>query len=164
MISNRAAASAALLAALAVTGSLAADGRGSEDAPIEMVADRLDLDVAARSAVLAGHVKLTRGTLSVSCPRVDVRYDQIPHVTWLKGTGGVVAEVSGVKAEAPEAELDLASQTLKLRGGVRLTRGDGWISAEQATVEITTSKISMTEVRGSIPIPRSSAPKPAPSP
>lgn len=146
---------AALLAALTVTRSLAADTRGGE--ALEMAADRLDLDVAAKSAVLAGHVKLTRGALSVSCPRVDVRYDQVPHVTWLRGSGGVTAEVSGTKAEAPEVELDLTSQTLELRGGVRLTRGDGWISAERATIQIATSKVSMTDVKGSLPVP--TAPK-----
>ena len=125
-----------------------------------MVADRLDLDVAAKSAVLSGHVKLTRGALSVSCPRVDVRYDQVPHVTWLRGSGGVTALLSGIKAEAPEVELDLASQTLELRGGVRLTRGEGWIAAERATIQIATSKVSMTDVKGAIPIPTAN-PSPA---
>ncbi len=122
-----------------------------------MSADRLDLDVEAKTAVLQGHVTLARGAMTLSCPRVDVRYDQVPHVTWARGSGGVVAEVKGVRAEAPEVELDLGARTMELRGGVRLTRGEGWITADRASINIATAKVTMTDVKGSIPIP-----KPAP--
>jgi len=90
----------------------------------------------------------------VSCPHVDVRFDHVPHVTWVKGSGGVVADVKGVRAEAPDVELDLAKQTLDLRGGVRLTRGGGWLTAERATIHIGTAKVSMSDVKGSIPVPK----------
>ncbi len=122
-----------------------------------MSADRLDLDVEARTALLTGHVKLARGPMTLSCPRVDVRYDQASHVTWARGSGGVVAEVKGVHAEAPDVEVDLGARTMELRGGVRLTRGDGWITAERATINIATARVTMTDVKGSIPVP-----KPAP--
>lgn len=148
----------ALLLAAAIfapAGSIAADPP-DVSGPLEMSADHLDLDVEAKTAVLKGHVKLTKGAMIVSCPRVDVRYDHVPHVTWAKASGGVVAEVKGVRAEAPDAELDLAARTLALRGGVRLTRGEGWITAEQATIHIATAKVSMTEVKGSIPVPKAS--------
>ncbi len=125
--------------------------------PLQMSADRLDLDVEARTALLAGHVKIARGPMTLSCPRVDLRYDRVPHVTWARGTGGVVAEVKGVRAEAPDVEVDLAARTMDLRGGVRLTRGDGWITAERASIDIATAKVTMSDVKGSIPIP-----KPAP--
>ena len=66
-----------------------------------MQAEHLDVDVEAKRAVLTGNVRLAKGTMSVAVPRVDVRYDEVPHVTWLKASGGVVAEVKGVRAEAP---------------------------------------------------------------
>lgn len=119
---------------------------------LDMQAERLDVDVEAKTAVLEGSVKLSKGALRVSCPRVDVRYDEVPHVTWVKGSGGVIADVKGVRAEAPEVELDLAKQVLELRGGVRLTRGGGWLTAERATIHIATAKVSMTDVKGSIPV------------
>src|SRR6478672_8654948 len=102
-----------LLAALAASGPLSADPAPPSGEALAMTADHLELDLAAKTAVLTGHVKLGKGGLSVSCPRVDVRYDQVPHVTWVKASGGVLAEVKGVKAEALEAELDLPSQTLE---------------------------------------------------
>ena len=129
-------------------------GDGGE--PLEMSADRLDLDVEAKTALLVGHVKLARGPMTLSCPRVDVRYDHVPHVTWARGSGGVVAEIKGVHAEAPDVEVDLAARTMTFRGGVRLTRGDGWITAERASIDIATAKVSLTDVKGSIPIPKPS--------
>lgn len=163
-MSPRAPASLLFAAALAVSGAPVADPLPASSAkePLEMSAEHLELDVEARTALLTGGVKLTRGSLTVACPRVEVRYDQIPHVTWARGSGGVVAEVKGVRAEAPEVELDLAGQALSLRGGVRLTRGEGWITADQATIQIVTGKVSMTGVKGSIPVGSIPGAKPAP--
>jgi lipopolysaccharide export system protein LptA len=142
---------AAFVATIATaTRSIAADGGAGE--PLTMSADQLDLDVEAKSAVLAGHVKLARGPMTVSCPRVEVRYDEVPHVRWAKGSGGVVAEIKGVRAEAPEVEIDFAARSLSLRGGVKITRGEGWITAEKASINIATARVSLTDVKGSIPI------------
>lgn len=135
---------------------------GSAGEALEMWADRLELDVEAKTAQLTGHVKLARGPMTIRCPKVDVRYDQVPHVTWARGSGGVVAEVKGVRAEAPEVEVDLAARTMELRGGVKLTRGEGWIAAERASINIATGKVSMSDVKGSIPVPVPQPQKPSP--
>ena len=136
-------------------------GDGAETkSPLEISAEHLDVDVEAKTAVATGHVKLTKGKMTLSCPRVDVRYDHVPVVTWVKGSGGVTAEVRGVKALAPEVELDVGAQTLELRGGVRLVRGDGWLTAEKATIDIATGKVSLSDVKGVLPIDA----KPQPSP
>jgi lipopolysaccharide export system protein LptA len=144
---------AAAASVSALTGRIGAEGRSDEE-PLQMSADRLELDVEAKTALLTGHVKLARGPMTLSCPRVDVRYDHVPHVTWARGSGGVVAEVKGVRAEAPDVEIDLGARTLELRGGVRLTRGQGWITAERASINIATAKVTLSDVKGSIPIPR----------
>jgi len=119
---------------------------------LDLTADTLEVDVPAGSAVLTGHVTLVRGALRVDCPRIDVRYDEAPRVTWAKGSGGVSADIRGVHAEAPEVELDLARHTLELRGGVRLTRGQGWLNADKATIEISTAKVTLKDVKGSLPV------------
>jgi lipopolysaccharide export system protein LptA len=139
----------ALAAPVAVADPLL--GGGGE--PVAMQADHLDVDVAAGSAVLTGNVSLAKGDLHVSCPRVEVRFDTSPHVSWARGSGGVSADVRGVHAEAPEVELDLTKQVLDLRGGVRLTRGQGWLHAEHASIDIATAKVSLEQVKGSIPVP-----------
>ena len=120
---------------------------------IDLQADQLEVDVATGGATLTGNVSLTKGDLHVGCPRIELKFDNTPHVTWAKGSGGVEATVRGVHAEAPEVELDLARQVLDLRGGVRLTRGQGWLQADRATIEIATAKVSLMQVKGSIPVP-----------
>jgi lipopolysaccharide export system protein LptA len=140
-----------VLAALGPSPSVfAAPPPGAE--PVELVAEQLEVDVPAGTAVLTGHVSLVRGALRVECPRIDVRYDEAPRVTWAKGSGGVTADIRGVHAEAPEVELDWARHTLELRGGVRLTRGQGWLNAERATIEIPTAKVTLKDVKGSLPV------------
>ncbi|MGO8993976.1 MAG: LptA/OstA family protein [Polyangiaceae bacterium] len=123
------------------------------DGALAVQADRLEVDVAAGEATLTGNVTLTKGDLKVACPRIDLKFDSTPHVVWARGSGGVSADVRGVHAEGPEAELDLPKQVLELRGGVRLARGQGWLQAEQARIDIATGKVTATQVKGSIPVP-----------
>src|SRR5580700_785919 len=125
-------------------------GIGNE--AVALQADRLDIDILAGDATLTGKVTLSRADLTVNCPRIDLRFDHAPHVTWARGSGGVTADVRGVHAEAPSAELDLTKQVLDLRGGVKLTRGQGWLTADSARIEIATAKVSLVQVKGSIPV------------
>lgn len=120
---------------------------------VDVQADQLEVDVSSGGAILTGNVTLSKGDLHVSCPRIDLKFDTTPHVTWARGSGGVQADVRGVHAEAPEVELDLGRQVLDLRGGVRLTRGQGWLQADRASIEIATAKVSLMQVKGSIPVP-----------
>jgi lipopolysaccharide export system protein LptA len=129
---------------------------------IHLSADRLEIDLDGKSATFTGNVRLDRGDLTVRSPRIEVRYDAVPNVTWARGTGGVIAEMKGVRAEAPEVELDLPRSVLTLRGGVRVSRGAGWISAERATLDLLTSKISLTDVKGALPVPPAPSAAPAP--
>jgi lipopolysaccharide export system protein LptA len=140
------------LALLGATGGLFAQGITKGADPLEMTADRLELDLEAKTATLTGHVKLTRGPLAIACEHLDARYDQVPHVTWARATGGVTLSMQGATAEAPELELDLASRTAVLAGGVRIGRGQGWIAAERATVQLDSGKIAMNGVRGVLPM------------
>jgi lipopolysaccharide export system protein LptA len=119
---------------------------------VSLQAERLDIDILAGEATLTGKVTLAKGDLTVNCPRIDLRFDHAPHVIWARGSGGVTADVRGVHAEAPSVELDLTKQILDLRGGVRLTRGQGWLAADSARIEIATAKVSLVQVKGSIPV------------
>src|SRR5580704_12695217 len=63
------------------------------DPSVSLQADRLDIDILAGEATLTGKVTLSKGDLVVSCPRVELRFDQTPHLMWAKGSGGVTADV-----------------------------------------------------------------------
>jgi lipopolysaccharide export system protein LptA len=141
------------LAFFGVSGANAEPLFGGPGDPVAMQADQLDVDVSSGSAVFTGNVSLAKGDLHVTCPRIEVKFDASPHVSWARGSGGVSADVRGVHAEAPEVELDLTKQILELRGGVRLTRGQGWLQAEKASIDIATAKVTLAQVKGSIPVP-----------
>jgi lipopolysaccharide export system protein LptA len=154
---------AAAVLALGLGASPTDAGAGPTDAALlevggnamKVEAERLDVDVSAGEAVLTGKVTIAKGDLKVSCPRIDLKFNTSPAITWAKGSGGVQADVRGVHAEAPEVELDLMKQSLDLRGGVRLSRGQGWLQAERATIDIASAKVTLAQVKGSIPVPRS---------
>jgi lipopolysaccharide export system protein LptA len=149
---------AAALAYVAPVGGAAAESPtptilAVADGALAVQADKLEVDVVSGEATLTGNVTLLKGDLKVTCPRIDLKFDSTPHVVWARGSGGVTAEVRGVHAEGPEAELDLTKQLLDLRGGVRLARGTGWLQADQARIDIATGKVTATQVKGSIPVP-----------
>jgi lipopolysaccharide export system protein LptA len=141
---------AGLLAPATLARAEILGGVGPE--PVKLQADQLDIDILAGEATLTGKVTLTRGDLVVNCPRIDLRFEHAPKLTWARGSGGVTADVRGVHAEAPSVELDLTKQVLDLRGGVKLTRGQGWLTADSARIEIATAKVSLTQVKGAIPV------------
>lgn len=144
---------AALSPILTAVRPTSAEPFGVGGEAVSVQAEKLDIDIMAGEAVLTGQVVLAKGDLTVKCPRIDLRFSQAPAVTWARGSGGVSADVRGVHAEAPTVELDMTKQTLDLRGGVKLTRGQGWLTAESARIEIATGKVSLTQVKGSIPVP-----------
>lgn len=121
---------------------------------LELSADLLEVDTREQTAVLTGKVVLTRAPdLTLKCAKIEVKYDAGgPKLSWAKGSGGVVADVKGVHGEAPEFELDLGKQHLSLRGGVRLSRGQGWIVADGAEIDLATAKVTMTNVKASLPV------------
>jgi hypothetical protein len=41
---------------------------------------------------------------------------------------------------------------VRLFGGVKLTRGSGWVEAATATIDLVSHKVTLKEVKGSIPV------------
>ncbi len=120
---------------------------------LEMSAELLEVDQKTQTAVLSGKVVLAKGELSLHCPRLEARFDAAgARVSWARGSGGVVAEVKGVHAEATEFDYDIDKQLLALRGGVRLFRAGGWLSADGADLDLAAGKVSMTSVKASVPV------------
>lgn len=119
---------------------------------IDISAEELTLDVNAGTAEFSGKVSLRRGDLKVRCQKLEVRYDEGPSIVFAKGMGGVEAELRGIRAEAPEVEIDLSRNWLELRGGVRIAQGSGFLKAASGSIDLGTSKVKLTGIQGSIPV------------
>lgn len=123
----------------------------SEEA-IDISAEELDLDVNAGTAEFSGKVSLRRGDLKVRCQKLEVRYAEGPSIVFAKARGRVEAELRGIRAEAPEVEIDLSRNQLELRGGVRIAQGSGFLQAASGSIDLGTSKVKLTDIKGSIPV------------
>jgi lipopolysaccharide transport protein LptA len=153
-----------ILAALALSGAVAAlsalGGGAAQAGPLAVVegqtldvkADKLDVDVDKGTAVLEGNVRAQMGDLEVLCPKVDIKYDEAPRVRWARGSGGVKIRVKGIEANSSVVVVDLAKRVVNLSGGVRLSRGRGWVEANRASLDLQTHKVTLHEVKGSIPV------------
>ena len=121
--------------------------------PVDVRAERMDVDLSQKTARLEGKVVLRRGELSVSCARIDARYDDAPRVTWAHAAGLVVVDYRGTHAEATDAEIDLARHTVDLRGAVTVTRAGARLSADSASIDLSTLRVSLASVHGVIAAP-----------
>jgi len=119
---------------------------------LDVGADKLDVDIEKGTALLEGHVVASLGDMHVDCSRIELKYDEAPKVRWARGSGGVTAKMKGIEATAAQFEVDVAHRTIKLIGSVKLSRGRGWVTADSAAIDINTRKVTLEDVKGSIPV------------
>jgi lipopolysaccharide transport protein LptA len=119
---------------------------------LDVQADRLHVDIQGGTALLEGNVTARMGDLTVACPKIEIRYDEAPQVRWARGSGGVSAIVKGVSATATTLVVDIDDRKVLLSGNVKLMRGRGWVEADRASIDIMTQKVTLHEVKGSIPV------------
>jgi lipopolysaccharide export system protein LptA len=119
---------------------------------LDVSAKQLDVDLTKGVALLDGEVHVKLGELDVTCDRVDIRYDDAPIVRWARGSGNVRASMRGVVATAQSLEVEIPERRVRLVGDVKISRGKGWVQAEHASIDLPTGRITLDEIRGSIPI------------
>lgn len=119
---------------------------------LDVSAKHLDVDITKGVAKLEGEVRIKLGELDVSCDRVDMRYDEAPMVRWARGSGNVRASIRGITATAQNLEVEIPERRVGLIGNVRIARGKGWVQADHASIDLPTGRITLDEIRGSIPI------------
>ena len=119
---------------------------------LDVRADHLDVDIAKGTAVLQGNVRAVLGELEVECSKIDVRYDEAPVVRYARGSGEVTVRLKGIEAKAAALEVDVARRSVRLQGGVRVSRGRGWVTADAAQIDIATRHVTLDDVKGSIPV------------
>ena len=144
----------AVMAGVAVVATLSAHAAtlgvvDGED--LDVAADRVEVDVEHGMATLDGNVTIHLGGMDVRCPTVQIRYDKSPRVSFARGSGGITAHFQGIDATAATLEFDARARTVALHGSVRLSRGRGWVTAENATVDLASGKVSL-QGEGSIPV------------
>jgi lipopolysaccharide export system protein LptA len=117
-----------------------ADGKPS----LEIVAERSDWDLKARTARFMGAVQVRRGEVTMRCDTLEVRYADAERIDRVVATGAVEVNRGERRATSAAAELDGATGKIALTGEPRLSEGPNtlvghtivlWLDDERATCE-----------------------------
>ena len=113
-------------------------------AAIEVTADSLSVDQASGKAVFDGNVIIIQGDLRLTAARVEVIYgNDTSQIARLIASGGVTFVTAEEAAEAQDADYDITTGLLVLRGDVLLTQGPSAISAGEMIINVTDGTASM---------------------
>ena len=128
------------LAVQAQQGSQIAFGAGDYDnsLPVEVNADRLDLDQSSGAATFTGNGIVGEGDLRLTGDVVDVEYatEGPGQIERLHARGSVTLATGAETAEANEAVYTIASGLVVLTGDLILSQGDNALAGEKLTVRL----------------------------
>ncbi|MBU2582394.1 MAG: LPS export ABC transporter periplasmic protein LptC [Alphaproteobacteria bacterium] len=153
--------------ASALTSSLSATAfKGDPKAPIDIEADRLDVDDSKKAAVFSGTVLVEQGPMSLSAASLTAFYsgeanlvgtEPAPkpapgtaaadpasgsgtELTRIKANGGVfvTSKVNGQNAKGDWADIDMKANTVLLGGDVVLNQGKNVVQASLLKIDLTT--------------------------
>lgn len=142
---------AAVLAGIVISGQGLAQGTQvafgglahDSSQPIEMSADRLEVNQADGSARFVGNVVIGQGEMRLTAGEVQVHYasgegDNTGQIDMLIAFGGVTLVNGSEAAEAERAEYRVNDGIIVLSGDVLLTQGRNALSAESMQVDLST--------------------------
>ena len=140
---------AALVAAAAATAPAAAQEKGpfggfkhDSSAPIEIVADTLEVRQAENLAIFSGEVVAGQGTLRLTADLLTVTYAaeegdaDTGAIQNMRADGNVFLSNGAETAQGAWAEYDVASGMIRMGGNVVLTQGGNAISGATLVIDL----------------------------
>lgn len=125
--------------------------------PVDIRADRLELDQEAGRARFAGDVEVKQGPLTLRCETLAARYAE-GEITALTAEGGVTLTGDGWTARAARAEWDRAAGRLVLTGDPRIARGADTLRGARVLIWPDAQKVVVEQARGRLTAPPLRAP------
>jgi lipopolysaccharide export system protein LptA len=102
----------------------------NSNAPVDVAADRLEVQDRADRAVFSGNVHVTQGELTLDTPRLTVAYAGGP------GAGGVVVRSPSETARGEFGIYDLDRKLITLIGNVQLNRGQNQVAGSRLVIDL----------------------------
>jgi len=115
--------------------------------PIDIKAERFELNQKAGSAVFEGDVRVVRGRLTLTCSRLQARYRD-GRIESLSATGKVVVTGPDWVARANEAHYAQASGRLLLTGDPQIERGEDVLRGARVLVWPDEERLVVERARG----------------
>ena len=136
------AALASLAPALAQTSSLKSH---NTDAPVDVAADRIEVQDRADRAIFSGNVVVRQAELTLNAARLTVAYASTGgiQIQRLDASGGVVVRSPSETARGQFAIYDLNKRIITMIGGVTLTRGASHVSGARLVLDLDSGRAVM---------------------
>ena len=137
-----AAAAVALAPALAQTSAL--KGHNS-NAPVDVAADRIEVQDRADRAIFSGNVIVRQAELTLTAGRLTVAYSDAGgiEIRRIDATGGVTLRSPSETARGDFGVYDLDRRIITLVGDVALTRGDSRVNGPRLVLDLDSGRAVM---------------------
>lgn len=143
-------AAAAALVAIAVTPAL---GQGATsalqgfntNAPVDVAADRIEVQDRADRAIFSGNVVVRQAALTLNAARITVAYTDASgiQIQRLDASGGVTVRSPSETARGQFAIYDINDRLITLIGDVSLVRGESRVNGGRLVIDLTSGRAMM---------------------
>lgn len=132
----------ALAPAMSQTSAL--KGHNS-NAPVDVAADRIEVQERADRAVFSGNVVVKQATLTLTAPRLTVAYTNTDgvEIDRIDASGGVTVRSPSETAQGQFAIYDIDSRLITVIGGVTLVRGPNRVNGGRLVINLRTGTAVM---------------------
>lgn len=142
----------ALAAALAASAMVAVAAGAAEpvsalkghdsNQPIDVAADRIEVQDRADRAIFAGNVHVTQGQMTLDTARLTVAYSSGGgiQIRRLDAAGGVVVKSPSETARGNFGVYDLDRKLITLMGDVRLDRGQSRVMGSRLVIDLNSGR------------------------
>ena len=131
------------LASLAVAQQPVSALKGHDpDAPIDVAADRIEVQDRSDRAVFAGNVHVRQAALTLDTERLTVAYTSAGgvQIRRLDASGGVTVKSPSETARGNFGIYDLDRKLITLVGAVQLNRGGSQINGQRLTIDLSSGR------------------------
>jgi lipopolysaccharide export system protein LptA len=107
-------------------------------APVDVSADRIELQDRADRAVMSGNVEMRQQDMTLKAPRVTIAYTRAggTQIQRLDASGGVTVTSPSETARGQYAIYDFDRKLITMLGGVTLTRAGSNISGNRLVIDL----------------------------
>ena len=115
------------------------------DAPVDVAADRIEVQDRADRAVFSGNVVARQADLTLNAARVTVAYSDTGgvQIQRIDASGGVTVRSPSETARGQFAIYDLNNRLITLLGGVVLTRGESQVRGARLVMDLDSGRAVM---------------------
>lgn len=112
------------------------------DAPIDVAADRIEVQDRSDRAVFAGNVRVRQASLTLDTQRLTVAYTSGGgiQIRRLDASGGVTVKSPSETARGNFGIYDLDRKLITLIGAVQLNRGGSQINGQRLTIDLSSGR------------------------